>query len=178
MTMPLSLGLTNGIPPVIGKRLLLSLENGKPVTSLFATIPATTLADGCDPPRISCMKKENEGSFAVGFAVTGVALGTAGSGTSVSGGGSGTSASGCGSSSGVSSVVGLTTGGMSTTGASFSETKGSGLISPPETGVVVVVAVAAGVIALGEAVIGLICCMVVAEGMAAPGPGRLPIACG
>ncbi|PNY08622.1 hypothetical protein L195_g005150 [Trifolium pratense] len=33
--------------------LLFCLENGKPVTSLFATIPVTTLDDGCDPPRAS-----------------------------------------------------------------------------------------------------------------------------
>lgn len=66
MIIPFSLGLTKGIPPVIGNMLLLFLENGKPVTSLFATIPVTTLADGCDPPRISCMKNDSDGSFATG----------------------------------------------------------------------------------------------------------------
>ena len=40
--------------------------------------PATTLADGRDPPRMSCMKKEKDGSFAKEFGVTGAALGIAG----------------------------------------------------------------------------------------------------
>lgn len=61
--MPFSLGLTKGITPVIGKMLLLCLENDKPVTSLFATIPVTILANGCDPPRKSCMKNDSDGSF-------------------------------------------------------------------------------------------------------------------
>lgn len=82
--MPLSLGFTSGIPPVIGKRLLLSFENGRPVTSVLATIPATTLADGRDPPRMSCMKKENDASFATGFGVTGAALSGTGGSTSLS----------------------------------------------------------------------------------------------
>lgn len=135
--MPLSLGLTKGIPPVIGKRLLLSLENGRPVTSVFATIPATTLADGCDPPRMSCMKKEKDDSFATGFGVTGVALGIAGT----------------------TSGVGIATGGMFSAGASVSGTGGSALSSSsPESSVATgLMVVAAGVWPLGKVVAGPTC---------------------
>lgn len=180
MMMPLILGLTSGIPPVIGKRLLLSFEKGRPVTSVFATIPATTLADGCDPPRMSCMKKDNDGSFATGFAVTGgVTSGTAG-----------TSASGCGISGVSSVVVGLATGGIissagavTAAGASVSGTEGSALTS---SSVVGIVEVAAGVWPLGKVVVmpiwGMVVVvvtgLVVTEGLAAPGPGRLPMAWG
>lgn len=136
MMMPLSLGLTRGIPPVIGKRLLLSLENGNPVTSVFATIPATTLADGCDPPRMSCMKNENDGSFATAFGVTGVTTGVAGS-------------------SGVSTGVGVATGVMlvSSAGASVSGTGGSALSSSsPESVATGLIVVAAGAWPLGKVV--------------------------
>ena len=66
--MPLSFGFTSGIPPTMGKRLLFIFENGSPVTSVFDTIPATTRADGCDPPIMSCMKNESVGCFPAGIA--------------------------------------------------------------------------------------------------------------
>lgn len=51
--------MSNGRVPWIGKKLSFGFENAMPLLSEFATIPVTTLADGWDPPRMSCMKNEN-----------------------------------------------------------------------------------------------------------------------
>ena len=55
----------SGTPPGIGKLLFLGLENGRPEEGSAAldlgVAPVTVLADGCDPPIISCMKKDSVG---------------------------------------------------------------------------------------------------------------------
>lgn len=57
---PLTVEVGNGVPPLTGRKLLLGFENGALVTAL-ATIPVTTLTDGCVPPIMSCMKKDKTG---------------------------------------------------------------------------------------------------------------------
>ncbi|KAE8683279.1 Dirigent protein 10 [Hibiscus syriacus] len=84
----------SGAAPCTGKRSLLVLENGMPLISEFAITPVTTLADGCDPPRMSCMKKDSVGSCVPGFPVValvaaavaapGPAIGSAGVATGAS----------------------------------------------------------------------------------------------
>lgn len=52
----------SGTPPGRGKMLLLGLENGRAAAgSALGVVPVTVLAEGWDPPRISCMKKESVG---------------------------------------------------------------------------------------------------------------------
>ena len=110
------LPLSSGTPPLIGKTPPLALEKGRPLIWVLAVIPLTTLAEGCDPPRISCIKKDNGGfggaAFPVvalvaatgagplGNAATGPATGATSTGTA-----SGAPASGSGGSS--SASVGL-----------------------------------------------------------------------
>lgn len=53
---------TRGTALSTGKMLLLDLENGIPLTSVCATIPVTTRADGCDPPSTSCIKNSRTGT--------------------------------------------------------------------------------------------------------------------
>ena len=57
----------SGAAPWTGKRSLLVLEKGMPLISELAMIPVTTLADGWDPPKMSCIKKDNTGSCGPGF---------------------------------------------------------------------------------------------------------------
>lgn len=57
--------LSSGVPPWSGKKLLLATEKGMPLMSVRAIIPVTTLDDGLDPPRMSCMKKDNGGDVVV-----------------------------------------------------------------------------------------------------------------
>ena len=47
--------LSKGSVPWIGKKLSLGFENAMPLPSELAMIPVTTLADGWEPPRMSCM---------------------------------------------------------------------------------------------------------------------------
>lgn len=54
--------LTSGTALSTGKILLLDLENGIPFTSVCATIPVTTRADGSDPPSTSCIKNSKTGT--------------------------------------------------------------------------------------------------------------------
>lgn len=63
-----------GTPPLIGKIWLLAFENGRLLASELATMPVTTLPEGLDPPRMSCMKKDSAGSPPSG-AVTGLVAG-------------------------------------------------------------------------------------------------------
>lgn len=49
----------SGTPPLMGKIGLLALENGRLLASELATMPATARPEGWEPPRMSCMKKEN-----------------------------------------------------------------------------------------------------------------------
>ncbi|PON75332.1 hypothetical protein PanWU01x14_042990 [Parasponia andersonii] len=57
---PLMLELVNGVAPLTGKMLLFGLENGT-FSTVLATSPVTTRAVGCDPPMMSCMKKDSVG---------------------------------------------------------------------------------------------------------------------
>lgn len=59
MRLLMLLRLRSGDPPLMGKKLLLVLEKGMPLISVFAMIPVTTLADGLDAPKMSCMKNDN-----------------------------------------------------------------------------------------------------------------------
>lgn len=82
---------TSGTALSTGKMLLLDLENGIPFTSVCATIPVTTRADGCDPPSTSCIKNSRIGSgppvagpgrgIGVGVVVTACGLSSSSSGT-------------------------------------------------------------------------------------------------
>ena len=90
------LPLRRGTPPLIGKTPPLALEKGRPLISVLVVIPLTTLAEGFDPPRISCMKKDNAAGFgwaATGAAATGATSTGAASGVSASGRGGSASAS-------------------------------------------------------------------------------------
>ncbi|KAF5467226.1 hypothetical protein F2P56_017074, partial [Juglans regia] len=69
LIIPLRFAFVNGTPPVSGKISLLGLEKGRPLIWVSVMIPVTTLADGCVPPKMSCMKKVNVGvSDPAGFA--------------------------------------------------------------------------------------------------------------
>ncbi|KDO67796.1 hypothetical protein CISIN_1g029401mg [Citrus sinensis] len=63
----------SGVPPWTGKKLSLDLEKGMPLISVSAMIPVTTLADGWDPPSISCIKKHNGGVCGPGLATVALA---------------------------------------------------------------------------------------------------------
>ena len=77
---PLRFGSVIGTPPLIGKMLLLGLVKGRPLIWVSAIIPVTTLADGCVPPRMSCMKKVNGGLCGTGFATVAVEVPVTGTG--------------------------------------------------------------------------------------------------
>ena len=120
--------LTSGVPPWSGKMLLFGWEKGMPLMSVRAMIPVTILFDAWDPPRMSCMKKDNGGEVVVvvcgpaGFASVSLVATT---GAGPSGGlvamlmgptGSG-AATVTGGATGAASVIGGATGAASSTGA-------------------------------------------------------------
>lgn len=109
------LDVRSGVPPITGKKLSLALENGMPLISVLAMIPVTTLAVGWDPPRTSCMKKDNFGGVS-GPACATVALAAA-TGVGKVGVGPGNGAT---SSTGAAASASSSTGGATTTGASAS----------------------------------------------------------
>lgn len=112
----------SGDAPWSGKSALLVLENGMPLISELAMTPVTTLADGWDPPNMSCMKKDKTGSCGPGFDATvalapcpvvadvapGPAIGATPAATGAAGLATGCSSSA--SSSLVTGTVGVTTG--------------------------------------------------------------------
>ncbi|EOA24994.1 hypothetical protein CARUB_v10018291mg [Capsella rubella] len=98
---------TSGTALSTGKTLLLDLENGIPFTSVCATIPVTTRADGCDPPSTSCIKNSRIGScppvtgpgrgIGIGGCVVVVVVGVAVTAGELSSSSSGTGGTGCAS---------------------------------------------------------------------------------
>ncbi|KAF5453508.1 hypothetical protein F2P56_028405, partial [Juglans regia] len=142
LTIPLRSALLSGTPPVSGKMLSLGCVKGRPLNWVFAMIPVTTLADGCVPPRMSCMKKVNAGVCGpTGFATValvvvvtgdsvpvGVIVGPTTGAMPATGAAtvSGSSSSGCGESAS-DSAAGLAIGGMSTMG--ISDSGNGGLVS-------------------------------------------------
>ncbi|KAG6404666.1 hypothetical protein SASPL_136919 [Salvia splendens] len=126
-TTPLT--VLSGTPPLMGKNWLF-FENGRLLVSELATIPATALPDGFEPPRMSCMEKGKCRSIAGNF--TG-----AGTGNS-SGGGGGVAAtlvageavvSGGASESPTSGTGAMTGAGSSETGATTSLVAGEVVVS-------------------------------------------------
>jgi len=143
--------LTSGVPPWSGKMLLFGWEKGMPLMSVRAMIPVTILFDAGDPPRMSCMKKDNGGEVVVvvcgpaGFAsvslvattgagpfggLVAVLMGPTGSGAATVTGGATGAASVTGGATGAASVIGgatgaaLSTGAATVTGASVSSGRG------------------------------------------------------
>lgn len=192
---PLRLLLFRGVPPLTGKMLLFGFEKGT-LATVLAMNPVTTLTDGFDPPRMSCMKKDKCGATP-GFATvvagptTGVATGSGAFGVGMAGPTTGIGAlgdgmtglttgvatvavlgnSGCGeTTSGTAGVIGATIGDATSAGGVTSSTgaavSGIGASASSSLSSTVV----AGIWPLGNGVVGFIgfgATTVVGRGLAA-----------
>lgn len=138
----------------MGKIWLLLFEKGRLLASELATMPATALPEGCEPPRISCMKKENVGLAPPAMAAPPVSGGALVLGRSGTGATTGAASSGIGVGAAATVVAppdGAVSGGASKLGRS-----GTGAITGAgSSGIGATAALVAGAAAEGVSTAGI-----------------------